>query len=66
MLVGRAIFEDLISATTSARDRHGNDDPAAQILASTAAFHGWAPAQPAEFGDDWPRLRALVDIEMNR
>ena len=50
MLVARAIFEDVISAMTSARDRHGDDDPAAQIVASTAAFRGWALAHPAEFG----------------
>jgi len=50
MLVARAIFEDVISAMTSARDRYGDDDPAAQILASTAAFRGWALAHPAEFG----------------
>ena len=50
MLVARAIFEDVISAMTSARDRHGDDDPAAQIVASTAAFRGWALTHPAEFG----------------
>ena len=50
MLVGSAIFEDVILAMTTARDRHGNDDPAAQILASAAAFRGWALAHPAEFG----------------
>jgi len=50
MLVGRAIFEDVIMAMTSARDRHGDDDPAAQILASSAAFRSWALAHPAEFG----------------
>ena len=50
MLVGQAIFTDVISAMTSARDRHGDDDPGAQILASTAAFRGWALRHPAEFG----------------
>lgn len=50
MLVARAIFEDVISAMSSARDRHGDDDPAAQIIASAAAFRGWALAHPAEFG----------------
>jgi AcrR family transcriptional regulator len=50
MLVARAIFEDVISAMTTARDRYAEDDPAAQILASTAAFRGWALAHPAEFG----------------
>lgn len=50
MLVCRAIFEDVILAMTSARDRHGDDDPAAQILSSSIAFRGWAIAHPAEFG----------------
>jgi AcrR family transcriptional regulator len=50
MLVARAIFADVISAMTSARDRHSDDDPAAQILASTVAFRGWAMKHPAEFG----------------
>lgn len=50
MLVGRAIFEDVIVAMSSARDRHGADDPAAQILAASVAFRGWALAHPAEFG----------------
>jgi AcrR family transcriptional regulator len=50
MLVARAIFEDVIAEMTRARDRHGDDDPAAQIIASTAAFRGWALTHPAEFG----------------
>jgi AcrR family transcriptional regulator len=50
MLVARAIFQDVIAAMTGARDRHGDDDPAAQILASSAAFRAWALAHPAEFG----------------
>jgi AcrR family transcriptional regulator len=50
MLVARAIFKDVISAMTSARDRHGDDDPAAQIIASSVAFRGWALTHPAEFG----------------
>jgi AcrR family transcriptional regulator len=50
MLVARTIFEDVISAMTTALDRHGDDDPAAQIIASTVAFRGWALAHPAEFG----------------
>ena len=50
MMVGRAIFEDVMVAMASARDRHGDDDPAAQILASSVAFRGWALAHPAEFG----------------
>jgi AcrR family transcriptional regulator len=50
MLVARAIFQDVISAMTVARDRHGDDDPAAQVLASATAFRRWALAHPAEFG----------------
>jgi AcrR family transcriptional regulator len=50
MLVARAIFADVIADMTRARDRHGDDDPAAQIIASAAAFRGWALTHPAEFG----------------
>jgi AcrR family transcriptional regulator len=50
MLVAKAIFEDVVLAMTGARDRHDDDDPAAQIIASTAAFRGWALQHPAEFG----------------
>jgi AcrR family transcriptional regulator len=38
MLVAQAIFEDVIGAMTLARDRYGDDDPAAQTLAATVAF----------------------------
>jgi AcrR family transcriptional regulator len=50
MLVARAIFEDVIAAMASARDRYGADDPAAQIVASSVAFRGWALSHPEEFG----------------
>ncbi len=50
MLVAQAIFEDVVSAMTTGRDHHGDDDPTAQILASTVAFRRWALAHPAEFG----------------
>jgi len=50
MLVARAIFEDVIAAMTTARDRYGDDDPGAQILASSVAFRRWALAHPEEFG----------------
>lgn len=50
MLVAQAIFRDVISALTGARDRHGDDDPAAQLVASTVAFRRWALKHPAEFG----------------
>ncbi|HYO18478.1 MAG TPA: TetR/AcrR family transcriptional regulator, partial [Dermatophilaceae bacterium] len=48
MLVARAIFEDVIAAMTTARDRYGDDDPGAQILASSVAFRRWALAHPEE------------------
>jgi len=50
MLVAQAIFADVISEMTCARNRYEDDDPAAQILASTAAFRRWALTHPAEFG----------------
>jgi len=50
LLVARAIFEDVIAAMTSGRDRYGDDDPAAQILAASAAFRRWALGHPEEFG----------------
>ena len=50
MLVARSIFEDVIAAMTTARDRYGDDDPGAQIVASSVAFRGWALAHPEEFG----------------
>jgi len=63
MLVARAIFEDVISVMTTARDRHGNDDPAAQILASSAAFRGWALAHPEEFGLVFANAATAVTAE---
>jgi AcrR family transcriptional regulator len=50
MLVARGIFEDVISAMASARDRYDEEDPAAQILASSVAFRRWALWNPEEFG----------------
>jgi AcrR family transcriptional regulator len=50
MLVARSIFEDVLAAMASARDRHGEDDPAAQIIASAVAFRRWALSHPEEFG----------------
>ena len=63
LLVGRSIFEDVISAMTSARNRHGEDDPAAQILASTAAFRGWALTHPAEFGLIFANAATATPVE---
>jgi AcrR family transcriptional regulator len=50
MLVARAIFQDVIGAMTTARDRYDDGDPGAQILASSVAFRRWALAHPEEFG----------------
>lgn len=49
---------------TKARDRHGDDDPAAQILASTAALRGWALTHPAEFGLIFanPAIAEVVEV----
>jgi AcrR family transcriptional regulator len=50
MLVARAIFQDVISSMATARDRYGEDDPAAQTLAACVAFRAWALRHPEEFG----------------
>jgi len=50
MLVARSIFEDVISAMTSARDRYPDDDPAAQTIAASVAFRAWGLTHPEEFG----------------
>lgn len=50
LLVARAVFEDVVAALTTARDRHPEDDPGAQILAAAVAFRVWALANPEEFG----------------
>jgi len=50
MLVARSIFDDVIAAMTTARDRYGDEDPAAQTIASSVAFRAWALAHPEEFG----------------
>lgn len=49
LLVVRSILDDVITALREARDRHSNDDPAAQILASAVAFRRWARANRDEF-----------------
>lgn len=65
MLVARAIFDDVISALTSARDRYGDDDPAAQILASSAAFRRWALEHPEEFGLVFANAATAKSAETN-
>ncbi len=48
-LVTRAVFVDVVTALTAARDRHPDDDPAAQIVAGVAAFRKWALGNREEF-----------------
>jgi AcrR family transcriptional regulator len=47
--VARSIFEDVVAAMTTARDHQEPDDPAAQIVASAAAFRTWALTNRNEF-----------------
>ncbi len=49
LLIGRSIFRDVVATLVTARDRHGDDDPAAQILASAIAFRRWALNHREEF-----------------
>lgn len=49
MLVARSVFVDVVAAMAVARDAQAPDDPAAQIVASSAAFRGWALANREEF-----------------
>lgn len=49
LLVARSIFEDVVAAMTVARDAQEPDDPAAQIVAASAAFRAWALRNPSEF-----------------
>jgi AcrR family transcriptional regulator len=48
-LIAHSVFEDVIAAMTVARDEHPDDDPAAQIVASTWAFRSWALGNREEF-----------------
>lgn len=48
-LVARSVFSDVVAEMTTARDEHPDDDPAAQIVASTAAFRRWALGNREEF-----------------
>jgi AcrR family transcriptional regulator len=49
-LLGRSIFADVVARLTEARDRHHDDDPAAQLLVCAIAFRRWALTHPEEFG----------------
>src|SRR5690348_11377841 len=48
-LVQRSIFGDVVAAMTVARDEQAADDPAAQIVAASAAFRSWALHNRVEF-----------------
>jgi AcrR family transcriptional regulator len=47
--VARSIFEDIVGAMTAARDAQDHDDPAAQIVAASAAFRAWSLHNRPEF-----------------
>ena len=49
MLVARSIFEDVVAAMAVARDAQPDDDPAAQIVAASAAFRAWSLRNRTEF-----------------
>ncbi len=64
-LVARAVFADVVAEMTVARDRHPDDDPAAQIVAAVTAFRGWALGNREEFrlvfaSPQTPETEALV------
>ncbi len=48
-LVARSIFGDVVARLVEARDRHPDDDPAAQIVACSSAFRTWALGNPEEY-----------------
>jgi AcrR family transcriptional regulator len=48
-LVARSVFKDVVAAMTVARDRHADEDPSAQIVASASAFRTWALGNRPEF-----------------
>ncbi len=62
VLLARSIFTDVIASMAQARDRYPRDDPAAQIVASAAAFRRWAMGHHQEFrllfatpSTEWPQ-----------
>lgn len=70
-LVARAVFADVIAEMTVARDKHPDDDPAAQIVASIAAFRTWALGNRQEFrlvfaSPPTPETEALVQSAAQR
>ena len=48
-LTTRSVLQDVVAAMTVARDAQEPDDPAAQIVASSAAFRAWALSNREEF-----------------
>jgi AcrR family transcriptional regulator len=48
-LLAQAVFTDVIAQMTTARDAYSADDPAAQVVAASAAFRRWALSNPSEF-----------------
>jgi AcrR family transcriptional regulator len=48
--VAADIYDDLVAILEAARDRQPADDPAAGIVAASAAFRQWALAHKTEFG----------------
>lgn len=71
MVVARSVFADVVAEMTTARDRHPDDDPAAQIIASTSAFRTWALGNREEFRlvfatPPTPELEALHQLGATR
>ncbi|MBA2559158.1 MAG: TetR/AcrR family transcriptional regulator [Propionibacteriales bacterium] len=50
LIVARAVFLDVVTTLEAARDGMADDDPAAQLVASSVAFRGWALTHREEFG----------------
>lgn len=48
--VAASVYDDLVAALETARDRYPAVDPAAQIVAASAAFRQWSLAHRTEFG----------------
>ena len=47
--VAADVYDDILTALESARDRYPDDDPAARIVAASAAFRQWSLAHRSEF-----------------
>jgi len=70
-LVARAVFADVVGEMTVARDRHPDDDPAAQIVAAVSAFRRWALGNREEFrlvfaSPPTPETEALAESAAQR